>query len=260
MNESNHPDTRAGSLTLSAVLLAALSYWVLLAEKNVITFFAGREMFFEMAGALFFLLASLACLGAFLKARRAPKAPFPQRKLLYLALTLFFFVALGEEISWGQMIFGFAVPENIAQLNEQKELNLHNLKVFDTYSGSGRKSGWRALVTSNRLFDYFMIAVFLVGPWAYRFITPLRDFLDLRGIRAVARIFAVALAFNVALSVVGEVLTSSQFMHRAISEIREFNYAYLCFVGFFSLFLSEPVLDESVLDEPVFDEPALGEP
>lgn len=245
MNESNHPDTRAGQLTLSALFLSLVSYLVLFAEQNIITFFAGREMFFEMAGAFFFLLASLACLGAFLKSRHARKAPFPQRKHFYMALAFFFFVALGEEISWGQMIFGFSPPDSIAAINEQKELNLHNLKVFDTYSGEGRKAGWRALLTSNRLFDYFMIAVFLVGPWAYRLVVPLRNFLDLRGIRTVARIFAVALVLNVALSVVSEVLTSGNFMHRAISEIREFNYAYLCFVGFFSLMLSEPASNES---------------
>ncbi len=49
---------------------------------------------------------------------------------LYLAgLALFFFVCFGEEISWGQRVFGFATPETIQQANEQKEFNLHNLHL-----------------------------------------------------------------------------------------------------------------------------------
>ena len=35
-------------------------------------------------------------------------------------------VFAGEEMSWGQHWFGFAVPEAIAQRNDQQEFNLHN--------------------------------------------------------------------------------------------------------------------------------------
>ncbi len=34
---------------------------------------------------------------------------------------------LGEELSWGQHLFGWYTPNNWATLNEQKETNLHNL-------------------------------------------------------------------------------------------------------------------------------------
>jgi hypothetical protein len=33
----------------------------------------------------------------------------------------------GEELSWGQHIFGFSTPEGYKGLNHQKEMNLHNL-------------------------------------------------------------------------------------------------------------------------------------
>lgn len=45
------------------------------------------------------------------------------------ALSLFFFVCAGEEISWGQRLLGIELPELIKQANEQQELNLHNLKL-----------------------------------------------------------------------------------------------------------------------------------
>ncbi len=37
------------------------------------------------------------------------------------------FVFVGEEISWGQRIFGFDTPESLQETNVQNEFNLHNL-------------------------------------------------------------------------------------------------------------------------------------
>ena len=41
--------------------------------------------------------------------------------------------AAGEEISWGQRIFGFATPDLLMRLNDQEEFNVHNITngVFD---------------------------------------------------------------------------------------------------------------------------------
>ena len=36
----------------------------------------------------------------------------------------------GEEISWGQWIFGWATPEQIASLNDQGETNFHNMSSW----------------------------------------------------------------------------------------------------------------------------------
>ncbi len=35
--------------------------------------------------------------------------------------------AAGEEISWGQRIFGFSTPDFLADINDQQEFNLHNI-------------------------------------------------------------------------------------------------------------------------------------
>lgn len=43
-----------------------------------------------------------------------------------LVIALGCFVFAGEEMSWGQHLFGFEVPEEIAARNDQHELNLHN--------------------------------------------------------------------------------------------------------------------------------------
>ncbi len=45
--------------------------------------------------------------------------------LAVVAAALCFFA--GEEISWGQRVFGFVTPETLSSLNHQQETNLHNL-------------------------------------------------------------------------------------------------------------------------------------
>lgn len=58
--------------------------------------------------------------------------------MIFLVAAVGFFVVAGEEISWGQRIFGFKTPENYAKMNTQHELTLHNYgpifgKVYMVY-------------------------------------------------------------------------------------------------------------------------------
>jgi hypothetical protein len=48
---------------------------------------------------------------------------------LLMLLALGTLVLAAEEISWGERVFGLVTPENLATLNKQQELNVHNLKV-----------------------------------------------------------------------------------------------------------------------------------
>jgi hypothetical protein len=43
-----------------------------------------------------------------------------------------FFFGMGEEISWGQRLFGIETPDFLSKVNAQKETNLHNLVVGGT--------------------------------------------------------------------------------------------------------------------------------
>ncbi len=49
--------------------------------------------------------------------------------LWLLFFVLLGFVAFGEEISWGQHIFGFRPPEFVENINAQNEFNIHNLNI-----------------------------------------------------------------------------------------------------------------------------------
>ena len=71
--------------------------------------------------AVWFLLAGLLLFAAALVERS-----FFRRCVYILGGMAMVFVA-GEEISWGQRIFGFATPDFLMRLNESKEFNVHNI-------------------------------------------------------------------------------------------------------------------------------------
>ena len=53
--------------------------------------------------------------------------------LIYAMISLgMLFVGL-EEIAWGQVLFGWKTPENIAAVNAQNQTTLHNLEIFQNY-------------------------------------------------------------------------------------------------------------------------------
>jgi len=49
---------------------------------------------------------------------------------LYVLLTLGTFFIAGEEISWGQRIFGWRTPEALEAINAQQEISVHNIYGF----------------------------------------------------------------------------------------------------------------------------------
>jgi hypothetical protein len=53
-----------------------------------------------------------------------------ERRALALAYALFgllcFFIA-GEEIAWGQRLFGFGTPQSLEEINRQEEVTVHNI-------------------------------------------------------------------------------------------------------------------------------------
>jgi len=47
----------------------------------------------------------------------------------FLAMSLLLIVLFGEEVSWGEYVFGFAAPEVMQEVNAQHELNFHTLNL-----------------------------------------------------------------------------------------------------------------------------------
>ncbi len=51
------------------------------------------------------------------------------RRCIYILGAVAFLFAAGEEISWGQRLFGWTTPDFLMGLNKQNEINLHNIST-----------------------------------------------------------------------------------------------------------------------------------
>jgi hypothetical protein len=83
----------------------------------------------------------------------------------FLGLGLFFIA--GEEISWGQRLFGIATPEDIKEINVQGEITVHNLNIFQ-YS----LPFVYMLAGIYGLFSRYIVENFLKGLKKYILLTP----------------------------------------------------------------------------------------
>lgn len=65
-------------------------------------------------------------------AQRYWQANYKLIAILYLFLAIGLFFLTGEEISWGQRIFGWQTNGVMAEINTQNETNIHNISGFKT--------------------------------------------------------------------------------------------------------------------------------
>lgn len=113
-------------LLLALFALLFFAYWAIYmwAPAFHVRFLQGEDGVVEWIGAAGFLAGAIL---AWRAAWRAYKAD-SRLSAIYLALlALFLSISFGEEISWGQRLFGFETPAWMAAINEQGELSLHNV-------------------------------------------------------------------------------------------------------------------------------------
>jgi len=112
------------------------------------------------------LLGSVVCFTRFVKLFHSKSRWF---LAVTLCLSLFLFFAAGEEISWGQRIFGLKTPEYFQQHNAQQETNLHNLVL-----GGVKLNKLIFSVILVGLLGIFLVVV----PWLYQKSTGIKKVLD----------------------------------------------------------------------------------
>ncbi len=150
-------------VTASFILLSFSSYLILNTEW--VCRLGVEDGFFENLTALFFFVASLIFLRVFLR----------NRNVFFLLLAIFLFVGFGEEVSWGQRIFGYSTPGVVEKLNVQHEFSIHNLEALNSSDFDGSyKTGWARLVTINFLFLSFCLLYCVVFPVAFFFVRPVQ--------------------------------------------------------------------------------------
>lgn len=103
-----------------AALTVPLVVYLYTSHRPLFQRLTAEDAAFEYATAVAYLLAAIA-LGAL--------AAFRHRLNIWLwGLALMFFVVAGEEVSWGQRLFGMETPAALRESNVQNEFNLHNLQ------------------------------------------------------------------------------------------------------------------------------------
>ena len=114
---------------VSSALLIFIAYGLYLGfvqgEDRFLSY-VQEDGFIENLTALFLFLCSVVCLFRVFEYRKMKKSLWV---FTYAALTILFFFAAGEEISWGQRIFGIESSEFFLEHNKQAETNLHNMIV-----------------------------------------------------------------------------------------------------------------------------------
>ena len=195
----------------SVALLAFFLAWRLLSLDSL-TGWVVEDGFFENATAI--LYGAAAVLFLMIARRPLPLAASSQRfaQIFLVIGAVGVFVIMGEEISWGQRIFGFSTPPELAAANLQDEFNFHNLEFIQTHLGHSQTS----VVKANA----FSLLLALVGvalplaaatPWG-------RSLIQRFGVPVVPAcyvvLFAGALLFGK--------YARADWEHRTPKEIREF--------------------------------------
>lgn len=177
------------SLFVAAVLLLAnvIVYpaLLLLPAESVIA--AGVEDGpIENLGALSYFVAAVLCAMCFRDSRGKAHRFFgwrTQANIHFLLLGLFFFVCAGEEISWGQRIFGWDTPEAWQELNAQKETNLHNLWAFQAWNPDGSIKGQLELMLHpGRIIMLFWLMYCVIVPGLYTYSARARGLINAIGL------------------------------------------------------------------------------
>lgn len=126
----------AGAL---AILLSYAALFFL--GPNAVDAWVAEDQVVESVGALALLTAAVFFLLLLITGRS--KGQFGTfKQFVLVGLVLLFAFGAGEEISWGQRIFGLETPETMSKHNVQDEISVHNLSWFSGALDSGNL--WRS--------------------------------------------------------------------------------------------------------------------
>jgi len=121
--------TRTATLLFYTILiLIFVAYWTIyvLWPAFHARYLQGEDHIIEWITFLGFAAATII---GFLTLKKHHRSMSRLARAYMLFLFIFALVCAGEEVSWGQRIFGFKTPEKIEKINEQQEFNMHNLHL-----------------------------------------------------------------------------------------------------------------------------------
>lgn len=152
------PEQAIALILLAPFVVALTGAGTALIGKDAYKWFTGEDRFAETVQVFLYAGSLLMCLAVVRKniqrGERLIAALFA-----VLACGLFFMV--GEELSWGQRLFGWQTPESLAEANKQSETNLHNIH------GVGSTFKWIQMVVGA--YGVFLPLIALYPPLRAKF-------------------------------------------------------------------------------------------
>lgn len=175
---------RFAHLSFWGSLLGSIFFIVIRLHKGIFRFLLNEDGPIEWVTTICFALTAVY---AFAVALRCVRTKRYDQFVLFLLLAMAMVFVAGEEISWGQRIFGWQTPEELAEINKQNETTLHNIGEVLSVINIGMMvvgaAGAVAYLLNKRLrlerywqeLNYFLIPpFFLAAPFfmvfAYKFV------------------------------------------------------------------------------------------
>jgi len=253
-------------ISKSGFFIILLSYFIfslflIFGDKSLLYKITKEDGIIEYLGAFFLFLTSLLLfLTCFFYLRKNNKTRY--QKIIFIFFALAFFLAAGEEISWGQRVFDFKTPQYLKTINDQNEINLHNIDkkfserlyqhaitlfiIFCTSMFFLKKSCFWNITMP----DVFTIYSFMLIPFCTRydriqteyFIGSMLIFLFLSHyfLKHKYKMFFVTLLTILVMSLIA--IIHYNYIHKlwlnGAAEYREYMFSFICFIYALYLFLT----------------------
>jgi hypothetical protein len=191
-------------------IIFAIGFFLLHTNLPLFEIYTVEDGFVEWLTVLGLLAGSFTCFHRFFTLRKEKRWMFLTATFI-LGILLFF--AAGEEISWGQRLFGIESPEFFKQRNTQGETNFHNLVL-----GGVRINRW--------IFSFLLIFVLSL----YIIVVPLL-YKRKRWMQNFVRYFGIPLPKTYQIiSFIIMFIASEMMDHEKRAELVEFATAFLLFL------------------------------
>lgn len=211
-------------------ILLIATYIPIFMKEEILDAFVREDKIYEYLSVIYLFVTSIMFAVAFY---RSPiklnfKDPASLKRLSFLGFALLFLLATGEEISWGQRIFGIETPNLIKGVNVQEEITIHNLNIFQ---------GENAVLplSTDQLSVGFALTFGFVIPIVCLLIKPIKKILDTK-FPILPVQFGLLYPINYILQkLIMRVLPVFPYLYhhtkikipQGVYEVREHNYAFL---------------------------------
>ena len=226
------------ALLVFIILIIPFSVLFFMTPKQIVNYTV-EDGLIENLSAIYYFIASVVCFYIFIKFSNQGGDNYltKNRNYFILFLGIFLFICFGEEISWGQRIFGFTTSNSVKAINVQGETNFHNLIYID-----GRDS--HGVFTKKGIAQFSTIdGIFILIWFFYCFIIPIINRLSSK-----FNNFARKIHFPIIPVCLGVIFVLHQFFYeifkslgwfpiKPLSEIKEMNVAFLYLLASISIYL-----------------------